>query len=203
MTVGDDRLNERVGFADGVTGSEFGNDPFGSLGRNGFRFKGADYTVGALYVVDTGRLALRLGGALTQAAAARLDLYVGGTRFRFAGANEYGGSATDTHFHWHNAGLTLPVGGRVPVLIVEANSSPQTAADPLAAQFRDPRPASHDGSTPFRFGLAFSEEFPVSAETLRDHAFDVTGGSVTAAEKVDRTATGTGRSRSRRRRTRT
>ena len=53
---------------------------------------------------------------------------------------------------------------------------------PLTARFWDP-PAHHTGEA-FTFELEFSEEVAVSAETLRDHAFTVTGGSVTAAEKL-------------------
>ena len=41
---------------------------------------------------------------------------------------------------------------------------------PLTASFSDV-PASHDGSTEFTFDLSFSENFPVSYVTLRDHAF--------------------------------
>ena len=58
---------------------------------------------------------------------------------------------------------------------------------PVTASFSSV-PGSHDG-TAFAFDLAFSEELAVSAETLRDHAFTVTGGSVTAAEKADAQST--------------
>ena len=54
---------------------------------------------------------------------------------------------------------------------------------PVTASFSSV-PESHDG-TAFAFDLAFSEEVATSAETLRDHAFAVTGGAVTAAEKTD------------------
>ncbi len=54
---------------------------------------------------------------------------------------------------------------------------------PVTASFSSV-PGSHDG-TAFAFDLAFSEEVAASAEALRDHAFAVTGGSVTAAEKTD------------------
>ena len=47
----------------------------------------------------------------------------------------------------------------------------------LTAWFWDP-PARHTGEA-FVFEVEFSEEVAVSAETLRDHAFTVTGGSVT------------------------
>ena len=52
----------------------------------------------------------------------------------------------------------------------------------LTAEFWDP-PAHHTGEA-FTFELEFSEAVAVSAEALRDHAFTVTGGAVTAAEQV-------------------
>ena len=45
-------------------------------------------------------------------------------------------------------------------------------------------PASHDGSATFTFELHFSEEFPLSFRTLRDHAFTVTGGEVSRARRL-------------------
>ena len=53
---------------------------------------------------------------------------------------------------------------------------------PLTAQFLD-MPQTHDGATPFTFELRFSEEIRVSFRTLRDEAFEVTGGTVTRAKR--------------------
>ena len=44
-------------------------------------------------------------------------------------------------------------------------------------------PTSHDDHVTFE--LEFSEEFPLSYKTLRDHAFTVTGGDVTNARRLD------------------
>ncbi len=55
------------------------------------------------------------------------------------------------------------------------------APTPLTATFEDV-PATHDGSA-FEFGLTFSEELSISYRTLRDEAFDVTGGDVTRARR--------------------
>ena len=55
------------------------------------------------------------------------------------------------------------------------------AVAPLTAEFEE-MPATHDGSA-FTFGLTFSEEFELSYLTLRDKAFDVTGGSVSGAQR--------------------
>ena len=41
------------------------------------------------------------------------------------------------------------------------------------------------GSDAFTFELRFSEEFPLSYVTLRDHAFTVTGGEVTQARRLE------------------
>ncbi len=59
------------------------------------------------------------------------------------------------------------------------------AAAPLTAQFAG-TPARHDGETAFRFELRFSEETAISYRTLRDTAFEVTGGSVTRARRMKR-----------------
>ena len=47
-------------------------------------------------------------------------------------------------------------------------------------------PATHDGSSEFTFEIEFSEEFGISYATLRDHAFNVTGGSVETAQRTDK-----------------
>ena len=54
---------------------------------------------------------------------------------------------------------------------------------PLAASFSNV-PDSHDGSTEFTFTLTFSEDFPLSYVTLRDHAFTEDGGEVKKAQRV-------------------
>ena len=54
---------------------------------------------------------------------------------------------------------------------------------PLTASFQG-KPSSHDGQADFTFELRFSEELPVSYLTLRDHAFTVTGGTVTGAQRL-------------------
>ena len=56
---------------------------------------------------------------------------------------------------------------------------------PLTASAHDV-PSSHDGSATFTFELRFSEEFPLSYVTLRDHAFTVDGGTVTYVRRLDR-----------------
>ena len=62
-------------------------------------------------------------------------------------------------------------------IIIEDNDS----SIALTASFSD-MPASHTGER-FTFSLVFSEEFELSYKTLRDKAFDVTGGTVRRAQR--------------------
>ena len=55
----------------------------------------------------------------------------------------------------------------------------------LTAQFAG-LPARHDGETAFAFELRFSEEIRISYKTLRDAAFEVTGGAVIGARRLVR-----------------
>ena len=56
---------------------------------------------------------------------------------------------------------------------------------PLTASFES-KPSNHDGQTAFTFELRFSEEFGISYQTLRDHAFTVTGGTVEKAQRLEK-----------------
>ena len=76
--------------------------------------------------------------------------------------------------------------------IENGESSSGTQEDPpaetpvvlLTASFANV-PATHDGSA-FTFELTFSEEFGISYVTLRDDAFNVTGGTVENAQRTDK-----------------
>ena len=76
--------------------------------------------------------------------------------------------------------------------IENGESSSGTQEDPpaetpvvlLTASFENV-PATHDGSA-FTFELTFSEEFGISYVTLRDDAFNVTGGTVENAQRTDK-----------------
>ena len=71
-----------------------------------------------------------------------------------------------------------------PEALTSAATEAVAAPPHLTADFRG-APASHDGQTAFTFELRFSEEFPISYTTLRDHAFTVTGGSVNGARRLE------------------
>ena len=65
----------------------------------------------------------------------------------------------------------------------EAKGAQEPAPAPLTAAIHD-KPESHDGQAAFKFELRFSEEFPLSYVTLRDHAFTATGGKVAGARRL-------------------
>ena len=58
------------------------------------------------------------------------------------------------------------------------------APPPLRASFANV-PAEHDGGTVFTFEVNFSEAFPISYLTMRDHALTVTNARVTRAQRLD------------------
>ena len=61
---------------------------------------------------------------------------------------------------------------------------PDTGPPPLTASFED-LPEAHDGESAFRFRVAFSEPIAISFRSLREDAFEVTGGRVTRGKRVD------------------
>ena len=79
--------------------------------------------------------------------------------------------------------LIMRAGGSTRISTTAGTTLTGLETPPLTASFlRIPR--SHDGSREFVFRLQFSEEIPLSYKTLRDHAFDVEGGSVVKASRV-------------------
>ena len=59
------------------------------------------------------------------------------------------------------------------------------ASDALTAHFENV-PESHDGSAAFLFELYFSEEFRVGRRKMRDKVFEVSGGTVTRARRLEK-----------------
>ena len=67
-----------------------------------------------------------------------------------------------------------------------ATAAVAAAPEPLTVRLKVSAPATHDGSSEFTFEIEFSEEFGLGYATLRDHAFNVTGGSVETAQRTDK-----------------
>ena len=144
----------RVGIANGVT---FGEDQAITLD-----FAGGTATKDADYTVQPGSLTLGAGAsAVTATVTALVDA-------------EDEGDETIT--------VTAGHGGTVigPATVTIGGGA---AAAALTGRFEG-MPETHDGETPFRFELRFSEEIEISYLTLQDTAFTVTGGAVRGARRL-------------------
>ena len=75
--------------------------------------------------------------------------------------------------------------GNEETLTSAATAEVDASPPPLTASFLS-KPSTHDGQTAFTFELRFSQEFGISYKTLRDHAFTVTGGTVTKSRRLDK-----------------
>ena len=64
-----------------------------------------------------------------------------------------------------------------------ATAEVAAAPVPLTVRVTVSAPATHDGSSEFTFEIEFSEEVKLSYVTLKNHAFNVTGGSVEKGAK--------------------
>ena len=71
-------------------------------------------------------------------------------------------------------------------LTSEATVAVAAAPVPLTVRLKVAAPATHDGSSEFTFEIEFSEEFGLGYATLKNHAFNVTGGSVERAQRTDK-----------------
>ena len=76
--------------------------------------------------------------------------------------------------------------GHQETLTSTATATVASAPSPLTAGIHD-APGSHDGTADFTFELRFSEDLKedFSYQTLRDHAFTVTRGTVAGARRLD------------------
>ena len=86
------------------------------------------------------------------------------------------------------SGGICTAGGKVLAHVPAASTIPgpgEPEEAPLTAEFRD-MPAEHDGESGFRFRVAFSEPIAISFRSLREDAFETTGGRVTRGTRVDR-----------------
>ena len=71
-------------------------------------------------------------------------------------------------------------------LTSEATAEVTAAPVPLTVSVTVSAPATHDGSSEFTFEIEFSEEVKLSYVSLKNHAFNVTGGSVERAQRTDK-----------------
>ena len=92
--------------------------------------------------------------------------------------------ATGASYTLTDAEEGRPVRVRVSYTDDAGNEETLISAPTLMASIHA-APSSHDGEAAFTFKLRFSEEFPLSYKMLRDHAFEVTGGAVKKAKRLE------------------
>ena len=86
----------------------------------------------------------------------------------------------------HGETFTLTLSNPTGALLADATATGTITAPPLTATFGDV-PEYHDGENTFTFSLQFSENLAgLGHATLRDNAFYISGGSVTAARRKTR-----------------
>ena len=95
------------------------------------------------------------------------------------GGNLPAGSYTLTATAYSEGSLGGTEVGKLTVSFTVAAAAPLTVS-------LESEPSTHDGSTAFTFEIRFSENIAdLSYLTLRNHAFTVTGGEVTKAQRMD------------------
>ena len=111
-----------------------------------------------------------------------------------AGGSDIGGATGSTHtLTASEQGQTVQVrvtftddADNEETLTSEATAEVTAAPVPLTVSVTVSAPATHDGSSEFTFEIEFSEEFNLSYVTLKNHAFNMTGGSVEKAQRTDK-----------------
>ena len=93
-------------------------------------------------------------------------------------------TAGNAKYWWADDQTSWTQGQTVEVsLTIEQSSLPQLQDAPSAAYFTNV-PDSHGGDGRFTFRTYFTDEVSIRAKTLRDHSFEVTGGSIVKARKL-------------------
>ena len=111
-----------------------------------------------------------------------------------AGGSEISGATGSTHtLTASEQGQTIQVrvtftddANNEDTLTSEATAEVTAAPVPLTVSVTASAPATHDGSSEFTFEIEFSKEVKLSYVSLKNHAFNVTGGSVERAQRTDK-----------------
>ncbi len=170
---------------------------FGKLSPRWFKADGTEYSVTVLaWCVEC---------SFKEFYSSRFDLYirynaipndwtlrVGTVRFHARDGTrvelQFGDRGIEQKLYWPDPDIGLVPGESYGVSLARDVGSDATPADPFApltARFDDV-PDRHDASSPFQFKLRFNEETDATRSELRGSAFEVTGGSVTNATRLDR-----------------
>ena len=91
-------------------------------------------------------------------------------------------------YWWDADGINWTTGDQVDVALVPVPGSESIPARPPAppiAQFKRV-PESHDGQNPSTFELHFTADINISFRTLKNHAFEITNGTVKKAKRLEK-----------------
>ena len=131
----------------------------------------ADSVTGySLSGTDAGLFAITSGGVLTFSSAPDFE-------------GPAGGASDDSNSYSLTVAATGGAAARALTATQDLTVTVTDVNEPLTASVSG-APTTHDGATAFTFELHFSENVDIGFETLRDDAFDVTGGSVTNASRL-------------------
>ena len=163
--------------------SLWGGRDGGSLSTERFTIEGVGYRAQLLTYMGGG-----LFFALNRHLPADFTLKVGDTEYR-GSDSLVPVTAGRAEYWWSDEQVTLTGGQAIAVGLTMGQSPlPQLEAAPPTAFFMGV-PDSHDGVDAFTFTAHFTDAVSVDAETLRDHTFDVTGGSVTVVTQASSSST--------------
>ncbi len=118
---------------------------------------------------------------------ADFTLGIGDARYERREGSRPSTKFTDAYW-WEARDVNWSAGDAVEVSLTVASGSeaslPELPPAPPTAYFRL-APENHNGVDPFTFRLHFSEDIATGREDFREHAFEVTGGSVSGVERVN------------------
>ena len=176
LTVGEDAsvIPKTSGY------SAWGMD--GSLSTDTFTQGGTTYRVQVLAHRSDGLILV-----VSQTLQADFTLGIGEAQYQRRDGWRPSTMFTDAYW-WEAADLNWSSGDAVEVSLTLAAGAdddplPQLPLAPPTAWFRL-APETHNGVDPFTFRLHFSEDIATGREAFREHAFEVTGGSVSGVERV-------------------
>ena len=167
---------------------------FGEMDVVSFEDGGATFAIDAFLVNSRGVFALATGSTLPDVSGLvaywngyrisglEADTANGGKLPMLVGRTPQPGSEYSRYEDGASDGVQVAVSLR---RVSAAAQNALTAEEALTASFED-LPEAHDGESAFRFRVAFSEPIAISFRSLREDAFEVTGGRVTRGTRVDR-----------------
>ena len=116
-------------------------------------------------------------------------LTVGSQDFKATDSLDPSTSAAGRYW-WPAGSLSWSAGDtvNVSITIIPDSEAPTGRSSAPPSVYASQVPSGHNGADPFTFRLNFTEEFPLSFRTLKRNAFDVTGGTIKRAKRVNKDA---------------